>query len=198
MAMGLRRRMCAAGFVLFAAVMGTACDGGPPAERAEASVQGSGQAAGVSRAPAVDTIRARLSAASHAEIQLRAGASARVVVLFIREQDVFTCEDLGRQTRELRNWAAEVDLPFLVWAAAEATEAETRIPVFLRREHISAPAVFLTRSSLRVEQGRAMRSPAAMVEDVATSEVHGFAHPERAANVRQRSFAQELRDIYRS
>lgn len=115
-----------------------------------------------------------------------------MVILFVREQDVFTCEDLGRQSRELRHWTSTRNVPFVVWAE---TGENTRMPVFLRREHISTGVTFLTRLPLQLEKGTVLRSPAALVVNTATGEVRGFAHPERVPNVRQRSFAQELRDI---
>lgn len=189
---GVRTRMA-----LSTVVLAAACTGDAP-------VKGAGESAAVrtqqtpaeSRKPAaVDTIQARLAAAVRSEIQPRAGTGSQVVVLLIREGDVFTCEDLGRQSRELRNWAAELGLPFMVWAEADP---DTRMPVFLRREHIPEAAVFLTRATFTVETGSPIRSPAAMLVNPATGEIRGFAHPERVANVRQRSFAQELGEIYRS
>lgn len=178
-------------------LLGTACTGDAPAKGADESAAGpTRQAPADSRKrAAVDTIRARLAAGVRSEIQPRAGTGSQVVVLVIRERDVFTCEDLGRQSRELRNWAAELGLPFLVWAEADP---DTRMPVFLRREHIPAAVVFLTRSAFAVETGSPIRSPAATLVNPATGEIRGFAHPERVANVRQRSFAQELGEIYRS
>lgn len=181
-------RMMVSAVLLLAA----ACTADAPAKGADESAAGPAE----SRKPAaVDTLQARLATAVRSEIQPRAGTASQVVLLLIRERDVFTCEDLGRQSRELRNWAAELGLPFLVWAEADP---DTRMPVFLRREHIPEAAVFLTRSAFAVETGSPIRSPAAMLVNLATGEIRGFAHPERVPNVRQRSFAQELGEIYRS
>lgn len=149
-----------------------------------------------SRAPAaVDTLRDHLVIAARRVIQPRADTAKNVVILFIREQDVFTCEDLGRQSRELRDWASNAGLPFIVWATMEQ---DTRLLVFFRREHIPASDVILTSAPLELEKARVPRSPAAMVVDSRSGEALGIVHPERVANVRQRSFAQELKDLYRS
>lgn len=140
----------------------------------------------------VDTVAGRLDSRGLAAVRARSAPGRQVVLLFVRDGDVGTCEDLGRQARALQRWASTSRAEFLVWAHVDG---DGRVQSFLERERIPGAAVFLADSAPRLEDGRVSNTPAAFLVDTGTGEVRGVAHPERVPNVRQRSFAEELAGI---
>lgn len=124
-----------------------------------------------------------LSAAAAAA--LAAPARDTALVMVIRGRDIVTCEDLGRQIRELhRAWGAEKTLVVL----ADTTAG---VEAFLRAEHMARMVVRPLAPAAVMAGGGDVATPAALV--VSGGEVlEGVSHTLRAPNARLRSFAQEL------
>jgi len=132
------------------------------------------------------SLHGMLTSAARVELTrlTRAGA---VVVVLLDTADIRVCEDLGRQIRELRTRADPA--PLIV---AADTAAMVFVRAFARREHLR-PAGFaaLIPGNLLVD-GVRVPTPAALVVHTGSADVVGSSHPRRFANVRVRSFADEL------
>lgn len=136
----------------------------------------------------VDTVAGRLDSASHAMLRRGEGGDAPSVLLALRGSDVGTCEDLGRQARELQRWASGRDLRLVVWVEDDSTAV---LQTFLRRERIRPGSVIRSAPLPRLRDHGALTTPAALLVQP-DGTVRGTTHPERQPNVRVRSFADEL------
>jgi hypothetical protein len=139
----------------------------------------------------VDTIRGRLGNESYAEIQGAGSAAGGAVLLVLNGDDVRTCEDLGRQARELQRWAVGRGTRLVIWSAGDST---VPISTFLRREKIRAASIIHSDSLPHLRHGAPIATPAALLVEPGGS-VRGTAHPDRVPNVRIRSFADELEEL---
>jgi hypothetical protein len=110
--------------------------------------------------------------------------SALGVLVVLRAADVRTCEDLGRQLRELQSRSP--GMPMV--AVADTVDL---LGAFVRRERLRASVVQLAAAAV-VEGVSALPTPAVLVMDETGGRVAGVAHPRRFANARVRSFADEL------
>jgi hypothetical protein len=142
----------------------------------------------------VDTIRGRLDSGSYAGIQGESSAGGRAVLLVLYGDDVRTCEDLGRQARELQRWAVSRGARLVIWSAGDSVFP---ITTFLLREKIRAASVIHSDSLPRLQHGAPIATPAALLVEPGGS-VRGTAHPDRVPNVRVRSFADELEELLRA
>lgn len=142
----------------------------------------------------VDTIRGRLDDWSYAGLRRASPAAGDAVLLVLNGGDISTCEDLGRQARELQRWAASRGARLVIWSAGDSS-----IPVtaFLRREKLGVASVIHADSLPRLQHPLAIATPAALLVEAGGS-VRGTAHPDRVPNVRTRSFADELEELLRA
>lgn len=112
----------------------------------------------------------------------------RALLVVLEGRDWLTCEDLGRQLRELNG--ARGTRPLMV--ATDSASAET-VRSFLRRERVRAPVVALGPQSVLVQEPK-LRTPAVLVvHDGLRGE--GVSHTRRFANTRIRSFAEEMETL---
>jgi hypothetical protein len=117
-------------------------------------------------------------------------SSRSTVLVVVRGADVKTCEDLGRQLRELHRAVpagGEWGMALLVDSAGEA-----ELRGFLAREHITRLPVLVADPAGLLEGGAKVATPAALVVGRDGQVRAGVSHPSRFKNVRGRSFAQEL------
>jgi hypothetical protein len=175
--------------VLFAAVMAAACN----AEREPGQVVRPTQPEAVATAR-VDTIRGHLDDESYAGVQAVTSAAGRAVLLVLHGDDVRTCEDLGRQARELQRWAVSRGARLVVWSAGDSTVPVT---TFLLREKIRNAEIIHSDSLPHLRHAPPIATPAALLMEPGGS-VQGTAHPDRVPNVRVRSFADELEELLRA
>ncbi|HEX6041015.1 hypothetical protein [Longimicrobium sp.] len=140
------------------------------------------------RVARVDTIRGSLADSARALLIDSEHGQQPAVLLALGASDVGTCEDLGRQARELQRWADRRNLRFIVWVEQDSADV---LDMFLRRERIRPVSVIRSASLLVSGNQQATATPAAfLVQPDGT--VQGTAHPDRVSNVRTRSFADEL------
>lgn len=124
-----------------------------------------------------------------AKIVIDSVGSGPIMLLVIASSDCFTCEDLGRQLREVVRLAPTGS------HVVVATNADglRRTREFLKRERVTPALVFGVESfSLLDGAVDAMPTPAVLIGQSATDSVGGIAHSTQAANVRSISFAEEL------
>jgi hypothetical protein len=106
------------------------------------------------------------------------------VLVVLRAADVRTCEDLGRQLRELQSRSP--GMPMVVVA-----DTLDLLGAFVRRERLRASVVQLAAAAV-VDGVSALPTPAVLIVEGAGGRVTGVAHPRRFSNARVRSFADEL------
>jgi hypothetical protein len=114
-------------------------------------------------------------------------AADTTLAVVLRAGDLATCEDLGRQLRNLRRVVP--NRPLVVWTEPEGTEAVRR---FLRRERVSNVQVTPMELGALLVDVPALETPAALLIQGDGRVVQGIAHPNRFPNMRLRSFAEEL------
>jgi hypothetical protein len=108
------------------------------------------------------------------------------VLVVLRDVDVRTCEDLGRQLRELQS-----ESPGMAMVVAADTGAMDALGAFVRRERLRASVVQIAAADV-VAGTPALSTPAVLVVQGTGARVIGTAHPRRFSNARVRSFADEL------
>ena len=119
--------------------------------------------------------------------ELLGGARDSAVVAAVHARDCLTCEDLGRQLRELAGAVGgETRLVLAVPAGDTA-----RVKEFVRSERIRNVQLAAYTAPLRLN-GIDVPTPAAFVLGRDGRVRRGISHPERERNVRPVSFAQEL------
>jgi hypothetical protein len=108
------------------------------------------------------------------------------VVVLLREADLASCEDLGRQLRELKR----------VYGPRRAihvfTDSVREVEMYLHRERIGRVRVRALDPSAVMNEGRAIATPAALRVRRDGRVLEAVSHVRRAPNVRLQSFAQEL------
>ena len=110
------------------------------------------------------------------------------LVIMLGRGDLASCEDLGRQLRELLR--REPGARVLVWTVESQREPVSR---YLHREKVNAG--ILATATLPPLGHATATTPAALRVDPATGTVEGVAHSLRFPNLRARSFADELHDL---
>jgi hypothetical protein len=113
-----------------------------------------------------------------------------LVLVAVRGIDLRTCEDLGRQLRELAR--AVPAGPRWEFAIMVDPGGEPALRTFLARQRLGGSRVIVADPGLLLREGRSPATPAALIADRAGRIAAGISHPSRVTNVRERSFAQEL------
>lgn len=136
-------------------------------------------------------LSATLPAQSLPGLRAAGGADApqRTLVL-LGAGDHRSCEDLGRQLRELERRAGD-DAPLAVWTVSADAED---VREFLRRQHVNA-AVLHTDSLPPLGSGK-LATPAVLRVRTSDGWGEGVAHTKRFPNLRTRSFADELNELH--
>lgn len=106
------------------------------------------------------------------------------VLVVLRAADVRTCEDLGRQLRELQSRNPGITMVVVA-------DTVDLLGAFVRRERLRASVVQLPAAAV-VDGVSALPTPAVLVVGGTGGRVTGVAHPRRFSNARVRSFADEL------
>jgi hypothetical protein len=132
-------------------------------------------------------INGTLSRSSLAQLSIGASGYDSLVVVLIAEKDCLTCEDLGRQ---IRNLVASVSNQRMVLLASPIADS-VRVEQFTRAERLGLRAMYLS-AALTLEDGSTIPTPAAIVVDRAGVVLRGVAHLVSVKNVRAVSFAEEL------
>ncbi len=140
--------------------------------------------------PDFDSATARISgmagAALMEALRRHNGSADSVIAIVLTAEDCLTCEDLGRQLRELRR---ATPLPVVI--AAESLSAPV-VATFLDREHlVTVPVVALPHASVLAD-GRRFTTPAAFIVTLGSGELAGISHTKRFKYARARSFRDEL------
>ena len=117
------------------------------------------------------------------------GSETPVILVLVRGSDCFTCEDLGRQLRELARAAP----PGYRLVAVTDAEDRHRTEQFLMRERIRV-AFLLGVDSFTIFQSEEaeLPTPAVVIGSTPIGMLTGVAHPNRVPNYRPKSFAEEL------
>jgi hypothetical protein len=127
-----------------------------------------------------------LTATAAAKLGEQTADNATMLVL-LDSVDVRVCEDLGRQLRELRHRAGP-SLPLFVLADSAALGV---VRTFARRERLQTAGFVAIGARQVMAGGAALPTPAVLIVRGRTV-VAGVGHPRRFANIRVRSFADEL------
>jgi hypothetical protein len=115
----------------------------------------------------------------------------RLIALVLRDADLTSCEDLGRQIRSLRATLPSVD-GFELWATAADTAA---VRTFLELERIGEVEMRDVEVGTILKGLEDLPTPAALVLGGGGKLIEGIAHHQRFRNLRPRSFAEELISI---
>lgn len=154
--------------------------------------------------PATSDVRSRQTAAdyrsatnysqgvltAHAAKTVRRGrdSASLAVVLVVRGSDVRTCEDLGRQLRELRR-ALGPTRPIIVLTDSSSVEM---VGNFLALEHVASVSVAAESLTNLYSEPITLAMPAVLLVDWRDSVVQAVSHPQRFPDARVRSFSSEL------
>jgi hypothetical protein len=131
----------------------------------------------------IDTVVANVSAPVR-----KALGGQKSIVIALNAADCFTCEDLGRQLREIvrasseRQWAIAVIAP---------SSDSLRVETWLRRQRIHRDRMIWSEIKTAFI-GSPPPTPAVIIVAANGTTVRGIAHKQRVRNARVRSFAQEL------
>jgi hypothetical protein len=117
-----------------------------------------------------------------------AGADKGRVVALLREADWRSCEDLGRQLRELQRHLAPHSV-LLVWTEPDDVPA---VEHRLKRERITAAVSAGPALDSVFSTGGRLPTPAVIVVSGDGARADGITHTRRIPGVRTRSFAEEL------
>lgn len=120
-------------------------------------------------------------------------AADSTVLIVVRGTDTETCEDLGRQLRDLHR--AVPDVPGWNVAILVDAEGEEALRTFLARERLPEMPIVIGEPGAFLADGRNVGTPAVLVADRSGGIRAGVSHPSRFKNVRGRSFAEELQLI---
>jgi hypothetical protein len=112
------------------------------------------------------------------------------VLAVVTANDLGSCEDLGRQLRELRR--AVPDQPGWGMAILVDQAGMTGLRIFLQRERVGRIPVLVGDPRAYLEGQQHPGTPAAVVLHRDGSITAGVSHPLRVRNTRSRSFAEEL------
>jgi hypothetical protein len=112
--------------------------------------------------------------------------SGRAVLILLHARDWRSCEDLGRQLREMLRVTAPGYRVLALVDPAAAGEYRT----WMRREHVTAEIVASPPDSVFARPGPVPTPAVLVTHDGRTA--RGVGHPVRFPNMRIRSFAEEL------
>lgn len=163
-------------------------DGGVTPESATAGVK-SDRATAAGR-PLSRTLLGQLSPSLRRLVRGTTGRTAHgAVLVFVSAADCFTCEDLGRQLREVQHAPNARQRSFVI--ATEPADVD-RVVGWLQRERIHYVSVIPTTPRVVLTSGDTVLTPAVLLLTDGTRIERGVAHPQRVSNTRPRSFAAEL------
>lgn len=112
--------------------------------------------------------------------------SDTALVVLLRQADLASCEDLGRQLRELkRAYGPRRSIHVF-------TDSTHAVETYLRRERIGRVRVRALDPASVMGGGRAVTTPAVLLASRDGTVLQAVSHVRRAPNVRLQSFAQEL------
>jgi hypothetical protein len=135
------------------------------------------------------TLTGSIDLAKVPETALPTGNWSRAVAIVMTERGWLSCEDIGRQLRELRREASARGVPVIFWTDHKSFDP---IATQLRRERLGGISlVALDDMDLRAD-GVSIVTPAVVHFDSDGQLVSGVSHPERYPNVRPVSFAAEI------
>jgi hypothetical protein len=128
-----------------------------------------------------------LTGAAADQVRRASGSAEESLVVLLASRDLATCEDLGRQLRELHR-AYGAERPFVVLA-----DEKDAGPVrdFIEFERLGRARMAVTDGRIFPDEPSPY-TPAAMLVRRSGEVVAGAAHLSRAPNVRLRSFADHL------
>lgn len=81
--------------------------------------------------------------------------AGRAAVVFVRDADLYTCNDLGRELRRLARWAASDSIPLLI--ATDGSGA-ARLSTYLSREKVPTQVVIVADDRILRDASRATPS----------------------------------------
>lgn len=138
------------------------------------------------------TVQGRLAGEARAELERARPDPRGAVIVFVRQDEVYTCEDLGRQLRELARRLGRGS-PLVVWTEPESA---ARVTAYLKQEKVRHHLIVSPRLERLFARGSLPATPSAVIVG-AEGWMRGVAHPLPAANVRTVSFADEMAPLAR-
>jgi hypothetical protein len=111
------------------------------------------------------------------------------LVIALRAEDCFTCEDLGRQLREMLHARGAASRRVVV---ITPRADRTLVEKWLRRERVVAVTLVSSDHGFQLVGADAVPTPAVLLLDTLGQVERGISHPQRVRNVRLVSFAAEL------
>ncbi len=113
----------------------------------------------------------------------------RALVLFLRARDCVTCEDLGRQLREVQHTTRLRPLPLVLVAPADEAR---EVLDYLAAQKVDVATTIAADPDTVLANRQPVPTPAMVLVDARGGIVSGTAHPKRLPNLRLQSFAAEL------
>jgi len=137
----------------------------------------------------IETLSGKVTSEAYAAVVFEVGGGPHALVLALRARDSFTCEDLGRQLREVRHALRGRDTPLILVTPASDSQA---VRVWLRRERVSPTHWLILDPNHLLADRDSLATPALVLADGDGKILRGIAHPERVRNTRTRSFVHEM------
>lgn len=120
---------------------------------------------------------------------LPAGEWTSAVAVLMTKSEWQSCEDIGRQLRELRREASSRGVPMVFWTDQASFDAMARE---LHRERLSEIRLIALIDLGRQADGSSVLTPAVVHFDSDGRLISGVSYPERHPNVRPVPFAAEI------
>ena len=112
-----------------------------------------------------------------------------ITLIVLNEENCFTCEDLGRQLREVLH---SYDSGRRRAVVAISGGGADRIAQWLRRERVAPIQLVVSPTAPTMHDGTFIPTPAILLLNMRGEKDRGIAHLMRVPNIRIRSFAREL------
>lgn len=190
--MSVKRLQSAAGFVLVtcgvAGVVATASSTAMRRLTRAPMVDVRAQQTADRYASATRYLSGRLSGEAASVVDRARDDAGLAIVLVVHKRDVRTCEDLGRQLRELRRAIG----PQRSLLAVTDSDAVEDVASFLSVERVASVTVRSARLGDLLRHSAVLLTPAVLLVDRRDSVVQAVSHPSRFPDARVRSFASEL------
>lgn len=130
-----------------------------------------------------------LTGSIEAQLPHASALLGRRALFVLTAENCFTCEDLGRQLREVLRSPSVRRLPLSIVVVGNDME---RVRGWLRRERIRPENTIEIALGLRLNDGTLVPTPAVILIDASGRIERGVAHLTKVNNSRPRSFASEL------
>jgi len=111
------------------------------------------------------------------------------IAVLITASAMQTCEDVGRQLRELRRESSARGVPMVIWTDEKSLQTVT---MELHRERLSGIRVSAVRDLGLLASGESVTTPAVIHFDGEGRVITGVSYPESHPNVRPVPFAAEI------